>query len=118
MFANAPVGRPTSMLRPTLDGGTLVPGGGVEPPRPEGRRILSPNPFVFNIPIRFQLQALAIFRCAILRGFVQSCSEGLGRVRAEQQVTFAGDPNRQLQPRNGEVQPFQNSHIQCFQQLQ
>src|SRR5438034_10760677 len=39
----------------------LVPGGGVEPPRPEGRRILSPLLAFANQPIFFQLQRLAIF---------------------------------------------------------
>jgi hypothetical protein len=37
---------------------SLVPGGGVEPPRPEGRRILSPFHAFHNIPHNLDLPEL------------------------------------------------------------
>jgi len=66
-----------------LSAGFMVPGGGVEPPRAEARRILSPNPFVPNSFIYVYLQAVTVFLRVAMCGPVWSCFERLGRVWAE-----------------------------------
>jgi hypothetical protein len=40
-------------------GWTVVPGGGVEPPRPEGRRILRPSTLTPKPLYSYELQRLA-----------------------------------------------------------
>jgi len=40
-------------------GWTVVPGGGVEPPRPEGRRILRPSALTPKPLLSYELQRLA-----------------------------------------------------------
>jgi site-specific DNA recombinase len=81
----------------------MVPGGGVEPPRPEGRRILSPLIPFANRPTFFQMQRLAIFRVCEQRGPVRSYKEVTGKVRARKNsgLNLRKSPGRQIEAAQG-----------------
>ena len=57
----------------------MVPGGGVEPPRPEGRRILSP--LRLPVPPSRLLEGVSFFHCTAEVGNFEYGCEGLCRLR-------------------------------------